>query len=96
MLAVGANALLDLRGKFAGGGEYQRSNLRVWQRLRREHFQQGKCKTGCLAGTGLCADDRILAAQYGGNCLRLYRCWLGVAGSRDGAYELGTQAERFK
>ena len=78
-LAVGAEALRDLRGQFAGRGEDQgaRTFGRGWRGMRREPLQDGQRERGGLAGAGLRDADQVASLQK-------ERDRLGLDGRGDG------------
>jgi hypothetical protein len=59
-------------------------------------LQQRQGEAGGLAGAGLGAGEDIAALQDDGNGLRLDGRGLGIAFVRDGADQLGAQAEPFE
>jgi len=59
-------------------------------------LQNRQREAGCFAGAGLGANECVFAVKDDRDGLCLDRGGLGVAGIGNSAYELGTQAERFK
>ena len=98
VLAVGAHALLHLRGQFTCGREDEGADgdapARVaLGRLRRQPVQHGQCEAGGLAGACLGAGHEVSALEHGGDGLRLDGCGDVVALIAHGTQERLGQAE---
>ncbi len=86
-LAVGAEALRDLRGEFAGRGEDKRAGTLRRGRcgIRGEPLQDGQRERGGLARAGLRHADQVAALQKERNGLRLDGRGNGVVLFAEGA-----------
>jgi hypothetical protein len=78
VLAVGAHAFLDLRGKFAGRREDQRADRRAALGVAlgggvHQPVQHRQREPGGLAGAGLRAGEQVAALKDGGDGLFLDR-----------------------
>ena len=96
MPAVGLYALFNLGGEFPRWGEDEGADVRARQRFCGQQLQNRQREAGRFAGAGLGANECVLAVKDDRDGLCLDRGGLGVAGIGNSAYELGTQAERFK
>ena len=104
VLAVHANAFLDLRRELARGREDQRADrlfrgsrrVRGCRGRRSEPLQHRQHEAGGLAGAGLRAGEQIAAGEHRGDRLQLNRGGLRVAVFGHGAHERVGQAERGK
>ncbi len=98
VLAVDANAFLDLRGEFARRGQDQRAHRLApadyrGRRTRGQPLQDRQHESGGLAGAGLRAREQIAAREHRRYGLHLDRRGRGVAVLGHRAYELLGQAE---
>ncbi|MCW0435410.1 hypothetical protein NB723_000374 [Xanthomonas sacchari] len=100
VLAVAAQAVVDLGGQFAGRGQDQRARLARAgaHRLRRsaQVLQQRQAERGGLAGAGLRAGHQVMAFQGDGNGLRLDRGGGFVALLGQRAQQEGRKAQGFE
>ena len=82
VLAIGFDALFDLRREFASGGQNERANgssrSGVSGRTDVEQLQHWQRESGCLARPGLRAGEDVSTLQNYGNRLRLNRRRFGV------------------
>jgi hypothetical protein len=96
VLAIGAHAFFDLRGKLTRGRQHQRADRKAhalgrlhFVRLRgRQAVQQRQRETGGLAGAGLCTGEQVTALKDRGDGLALNRSGFCVAEIGHGAYQL--------
>ncbi len=96
VLAVGADAFVDLRGELAGRHEHERT----W-RFRRvsravQELQDRQREAGGLAGSGLRAGQDVPARKNFGNHARLNGRGFGIAALGERTRKFGHQPERSK
>ena len=102
VLAVDADAFLDLGSQFAGRRQHQRADrarggaVGGRGRRQRQALQQRQREAGGLAGAGLGAGQQVAAGQHDRDGLRLDRRRDGVAGFGHGANERVGQTEGIK
>jgi len=93
VLAVGADAFLDLQRELAGRGDDQDTNLLRRGRVLRKELEDRQREAGGLAGAGLRGAEKVAAGENDGDGLRLDRGGNGVALLADSAKQLGRQAK---
>jgi hypothetical protein len=93
MLAVGADAFLDLQRELAGRGDDQYADFLRGGRLLCQQLKDRQREAGGLAGAGLRGAEKIAAGENDGDGLRLDRGGYGVALLADSAKQLGRQAK---
>jgi hypothetical protein len=93
ILAVGADAFLDLQAELAGRGNDQDADFFRGRRLLRKKLEDRQREAGGLAGSGLRGAEKVFAGENDGDGLRLDRGGNGVALLGDSAEQLGRQAE---
>jgi len=93
VLAVGADAFLDLQRELAGRGDDQDADFLRGGRLLRKKLQDRQDEAGGLAGASLRRAEKIAAGENDGDGLRLDGGGLGVALLGDCAEQLGRKAE---
>ena len=98
VLAVDADALLDLRGELARRRQDEGADRQLAARvadsgLQHEALQERQDEAGGLAGAGLGAAHDVAAREDGGNGLRLDGSGRGVAGFVNGTQQRLGQAE---
>ena len=94
VLAVVADALLDLRGQLTRGGEHQRA--RIARAAGAKLLQDGQHEAGGLAGAGLGAGEHVAAREYGGNGFELDGGGNRVALFGHGTEQLGLEPESIE
>jgi hypothetical protein len=93
VLAVGADAFLDLERELAGRGDDQDADFLRGGRLLRKKLEDRQREAGGLAGAGLRGAEKVSAGENDGNGLRLDRGGNGVTLLADSAEQLGRQAK---
>jgi hypothetical protein len=98
VLAVGANAFLDLRRELARRRQDEATDRQpaaavAHGRALHQPMQQRQDEAGGLAGAGLGAAHDVAAREHGGNRLRLDRSGGGVASLMDGTQQRLGKAE---
>ncbi len=108
---VGSDALLDLEGELAGGGQDEAADRQARgaaaARLARrqaprlgaagvEELQDRQHEGGRLAGARLGAGEKVAAGEHLGDGFGLDRGGFGIPLRRDGTEELGRQPEVFE
>jgi len=93
VLAVGADAFLDLQAELAGRGDDQDADFLRGGRFLLEELKDRQREPGGLAGPGLRGAEKVLAGENYGDGLRLDRGGNGVTLLGDSAEQLGRQAE---
>jgi len=93
VLAIGADALLDLERELSGRGHDQDADFLRGGRLLRKQLKDRQREAGGLAGAGLRGAEKVSAGENDGDGLRLDRGGDGVALLADSAKQLGRQAK---
>jgi hypothetical protein len=93
VLAIGADAFLDLQRELAGRGDDQDADFLRRGRLLRKKLQDRQREAGGLAGAGLRGAEKVAAGENDGDGLRLDRGGDGVTLLADSAKQLGRQAK---
>jgi hypothetical protein len=93
VLAIGADAFLDLQRELTGRGNDQDADFLRRGRVLRKKLEDRQREAGGLAGAGLRGAKKVAAGKNDGDGLRLDRGGNGVALLADSAKQLGRQAK---
>jgi hypothetical protein len=97
VLGVAADVVVDLRGQFAGGREYQHARTaRLRLALAEQAVQHGQGEGGGLAGAGLGGGEQVVTGDHQRDRAHLDRGRLGVALFGKRTQQRRRKAQRFE